>query len=230
MDNKIVLLISLLYIACGNQRDFRQHDDFVKYVNEKEMIDAEITVDEKRISRNKFCVESLENLQEVDGSTFEFLVQLPILDSIDLFPRDTFGIRYMDSVCFASKLENDLDIYYCGTFSICKHVDNYLFMLINDNYMPESGDSNQFKNRYLILVNCHDGKMISSVVVACCFQDEFSREILYTRKRGNRFIIEKKEEPFDVLFQENRKNTSFVPLQMTRMEFEINSKGKIILR
>lgn len=137
MDNKIVLLISLLYIACGNQRDFRQHDDFVKYVNEKEMIDAEITVDEKRISRNKFCVESLENLQEVDGSTFEFLVQLPILDSIDLFPRDTFGIRYMDSVCFASKLENDLDIYYCGTFSICKHVDNYLFMLINDNYMPE---------------------------------------------------------------------------------------------
>ena len=56
MDNKIVLLISLLYIACGNQRDFRQHDDFVKYVNEKEMIDAEITVDEKRISRNKFCV------------------------------------------------------------------------------------------------------------------------------------------------------------------------------
>ena len=197
MDNKIVLLISLLYIACGNQRDFRQHDDFVKYVNEKEMIDAEITVDEKRISRNKFCVESLENLQEVDGSTFEFLVQLPILDSIDLFPRDTFGIRYMDSVCFASKLENDLDIYYCGTFSICKHVDNYLFMLINDNYMPESGDSNQFKNRYLILVNC---------------------------------IIQKKEEPFDVLFQENRKNTSFVPLQMTRMEFEINSKGKIILR
>lgn len=40
-----------------------------------------------------FVWESLENLQEVDGSTFEFLVQLPILDSIDLFPRDTFGIQ-----------------------------------------------------------------------------------------------------------------------------------------
>lgn len=232
MDRKIVLLlISMIFLACGNQKNFILREDLVKYCNRGINIDSRITINMKVRDMNNFSVSSIEKkkyFRKINGETRRFVTHLPLLDSLIFFPRDTSGIDHVDSLCFVSEIKDDLDVYYCGSLSIVEGIDSHLFLLVNDEREQNAVEWNLLKNRYLILVNLYDERVTSSVVLAHYFRDGFSEEILSSQRKGDLFILQKKEESFDVIIQDKKRNNPEICKQVSRSEFEINAKGQIV--
>ena len=233
MDRKIILLlISMIFLTCGDQKYFILQEDLVNYCNQGNNIDSEIVVNKKVRAINNFSVSSIEKgkyFRKVNRETQRFVIHLPLLDSLFFSPRDISGIQHMDSTCFTSEIKDDLDVYYCGSLPIVKGIDSHLFLLVNDEREQNAIEMNLLKNRYLILVNMYGERVTSTVVLAHYFRDGFSEEILSSQRKGDLFILQKKEEAFDVLMQDNKRSNPMICKQVSRAEFEINAKGQIVM-
>ncbi len=234
MDIKIILIVSMICTSCGIKIITCQQENVIKYYNEERMIILpQIVEKEKMILGNQFAIHSLdryENFTSLGKEIFDFLIHLPILDSITLYPRDTSFIAYLDSACFEERVKNDLDIYYYGTYSFQAKVDSHVFLIVNDERKGNLNELDKFKNRYLVLVNVCDRHLASAIVVAHYYQDNFSIENLCSRIYGSKFVFLKEDRSLDLVYQKGRNGKIHDVTSRSKMKLKLRPSGKIVLK